>query len=162
MTPVGTITIRQAVAADAAMVHRLLKDLAITLGKGEVMTSTAADIERFGFGERPHFDALLAFDGDEAVGLAVYFFEFSTWRGRPGVYVQDMYVAPRMRGRGLGRDLMEAVVRRSRERGGRYVKLAVYDGNEQAIGFYRSLGFEVCDDEQVLALRDQRDQSTKE
>ncbi len=158
----GTITIRQAVAADAAMVHRLLKDLAITLGKGEVMTSTAADIERFGFGERPHFDALLAFDGDEAVGLAVYFFEFSTWRGRPGVYVQDMYVAPRMRGRGLGRDLMEAVVRRSRERGGRYVKLAVYDGNEQAIGFYRSLGFEVCDDEQVLALRDQRDQSTKE
>jgi ribosomal protein S18 acetylase RimI-like enzyme len=159
---VGTITIRQAVAADAAMVHRLLKDLAITLGKGEVMTSTAADIERFGFGERPHFDALLAFDGDEAVGLAVYFFEFSTWRGRPGVYVQDMYVAPRMRGRGLGRDLMEAVVRRSRERGGRYVKLAVYDGNEQAIGFYRSLGFEVCDDEQVLALRDQRDQSTKE
>lgn len=158
----GTITIRQAVAADAAMVHRLLKDLAITLGKGEVMTSTAADIERFGFGERPHFDALLAFDGDEAVGLAVYFFEFSTWRGRPGVYVQDMYVAPRMRGHGLGRDLMEAVVRRSRERGGRYVKLAVYDGNEQAIGFYRSLGFEVCDDEQVLALRDQRDQSTKE
>jgi ribosomal protein S18 acetylase RimI-like enzyme len=159
---VGTITIRQAVAADAAMVHRLLKDLAITLGKGEVMTSTAADIERFGFGERPHFEALLAFDGDEAVGLAVYFFEFSTWRGRPGVYVQDMYVAPRMRGRGLGRDLMEAVVRRSRERGGRYVKLAVYDGNEQAIGFYRSLGFEICDDEQVLALRDQRDQSTKE
>ena len=70
------------------------------------------------------------------------------------VYVQDMYVAPQARGRGLGRDLMEAVVRRSRQRGGRYVKLAVYDGNEQAIGFYRSLGFEICDDEQVLALRD--------
>jgi ribosomal protein S18 acetylase RimI-like enzyme len=150
----GTITIRQAMAGDAALVHRLLKDLAVTLGKGEFMTSTAADIERFGFGERPHFEALLAFEGDEAVGLAVYFFEFSTWRGRPGVYVQDMYVAPEMRGRGLGRDLMEAVVRRSRERGGRYVKLAVYDGNEQAIGFYRTLGFEICDDEQVLALRD--------
>jgi ribosomal protein S18 acetylase RimI-like enzyme len=49
---------------------------------------------------------------------------------------------------------MEAVVRRSRERGGRYVKLSVYDGNEQAIGFYRSLGFEICHDEQVLALRE--------
>ena len=58
-----------------------------------------------------------------------------------------------MRGRGLGRDLMEAVIRHSRERGGRYVKLSVYDGNEQAVGFYRSLGFEICDDEQVLALR---------
>lgn len=150
----GTITIRQAVVEDAAVVHGLLKNLAITLGKGEVMTSTAADIERFGFGEEPRFEALLAFEGDKAVGLAVYFFEFSTWRGRPGVYVQDMYVAPQARGRGLGRDLMEAVMRRSRERGGSYVKLAVYDGNEQAIGFYRSLGFEICDDEQVLALRD--------
>jgi ribosomal protein S18 acetylase RimI-like enzyme len=150
----GTITIRQAVAGDAALVHRLLKDLANSLGKADVMTSTPADIERFGFGEQPRFEALLAFEGEEPVGLALYFFEFSTWRGRPGVYVQDMYVAPQTRGRGLGRDLMEAVMRRSRERGGSYVKLAVYDGNEQAIGFYRSLGFEVCDDEQVLALRD--------
>jgi ribosomal protein S18 acetylase RimI-like enzyme len=150
----ATITVRRAVREDAALVHRLLKDLAITLGKGEVMTSTPADIERFGFGDDPRFEALLAFEGGEAVGLALYFFEFSTWRGRPGVYVQDMYVAPAMRGRGLGRDLMEAVIRRSRERGGRYVKLSVYDGNEQAIGFYRSLGFEICDDEQVLALRD--------
>ena len=150
----ATITVRHAVREDAAVVHRLLKDLAITLGKGEVMTSTPADIERFGFGDDPRFEALLAFEGEEAVGLALYFFEFSTWRGRPGVYVQDMYVAPAMRGRGLGRDLMEAVIRRSRERGGSYVKLSVYDCNEQAIGFYRGLGFEICDDEQVLALRD--------
>ncbi len=150
----SAITIRRAVRADAALVHRLLVDLAVTLGKGEVITSTAADIERFGFGEDPRFEALLAFDGDEAVGLAVYFFEFSTWRGQPGVYVQDMYVAPRMRGRGLGRMLMEAVVQRSRERDGRYVKLSVYNGNAQAIRFYRQLGFEICHDEQVLALRD--------
>ena len=149
-----TITIRRALRQDAALVHRLLKELAIALGKGDVMTSTSADIERFGFGDDPRFEALLAFDGQEAVGLALYFFEFSTWRGRPGVYVQDMYVAPAMRGRGLGRDLMEAVIRRSRERGGRYVKLSVYDRNEQAVGFYRSLGFEVSDEEQVLALRD--------
>jgi ribosomal protein S18 acetylase RimI-like enzyme len=151
---VPPITIRPAVVEDAALVHRLLRDLAVTLGKGHVMTSTPGDIERFGFREQPRFEALLAFEGEEAVGLALYFFEFSTWRGRPGVYVQDMYVAPRMRGRGVGRDLMEAVMRRSREQGGRYVKLSVYDGNEQAIGFYRSLGFEICDDEQVLALRD--------
>jgi ribosomal protein S18 acetylase RimI-like enzyme len=148
------ITIRRAKEGDAALVHRLLRDLADSLGKSGSFSSTAADIARFGFGDDPRFEALVAFDEEEAVGLALYFFEFSTWRGRPGVYVQDMYVAPRMRGLGLGRELMEAVMRRSRERGGRYVKLAVYDGNEQAIGFYRSLGFEVCDDEQVLALRD--------
>ena len=80
-----TITIRRAVKEDAALVHRLLRDLAIALGKGTVMTSTAADIERFGFGDDPRFEALLAFEGEEAVGLALYFFEFSTWRGRPGV-----------------------------------------------------------------------------
>jgi len=150
----ANMTIRPATAEDAGVVHRLLKDLAASLGKSASITSTAADIERYGFGERPRFEALLAFEGEEAIGLALYFFEFSTWRGRPGVYVQDLYVAPRMRGRGLGRDLMEAVSKRSRELGGTYVKLSVYDGNEQAIGFYRTLGFEICDDEQVLALRE--------
>ncbi len=143
-------------AADAPVIHRLLRELAVTLGKADVMASSAADIERFGFGEQPRFEALLASHGTEAVGLALYFFEFSTWRGRPGVYVQDMYVAPHCRGRGLGRQLMEAVLQRSRELGGRYVKLSVYDGNEQAIGFYRRLGFQVRDDEQVLTLHDRR------
>jgi ribosomal protein S18 acetylase RimI-like enzyme len=154
MTRHGGVTLRRAVVADAPVVHRLLRDLAASLGKAGAMTSTADDIERFGFGDRPRFEALLAFDGDEPVGLAVYFFEFSTWRGRPGVYVQDLYVAPRARGRGLGRELMDAVRQRSATLGGRYVKLSVYDGNPAAIGFYRSLGFEICADEQVLALRD--------
>jgi len=148
------LIIRPAAVGDAPLVYRLLRDLAAALGKADVMTSTEADIARYGFGEQPRFEALLAFSGAETVGLALYFFEFSTWRGRPGVYVQDMYVAPGMRGRGVGRALMDAVIRRSRELDGRYVKLSVYDGNEAAIAFYRRLGFEVCGDEQVLALRE--------
>jgi ribosomal protein S18 acetylase RimI-like enzyme len=149
------VLIRSATVEDAPVIHRLLKDLASALGKSTDIRSSTADIARYGFGEGPRFETLLAFEGEDPVGLAVYFYEFSTWRGTPGVYVQDLYVSPRMRGRGVGRDLVEAVRVRAAEWDGRYVKLAVYDGNEQALGFYQALGFEICHDEQVLALSEQ-------
>jgi GNAT superfamily N-acetyltransferase len=150
----AAITIRSARREDAALVHRLLLDLAVALGKADDIKSSVEDIERFGFGERPCFEAMLAFDGGEAVGLCVYFYEFSTWRGQPGVYVQDLYVAPAARGRGLGRELIEAVRRRAAQRGARYVKLTVYDRNPAALAFYHAMGFESCEDELPLVLRD--------
>jgi len=148
------IRIRPATVEDAPVIHRLLKDLAAALGKPSDIRSSTADIARYGFGEGPRFETLLAYEGEEAVGLAVFFYEFSTWRGTPGVYVQDLYVSPRLRGRGVGRELVDAVRRRASEWDGRYVKLAVYDGNERALGFYQALGFQICHDEQVLALRE--------
>ena len=159
MTPVAAITIRpiairMARREDAALIHRLLLDLAGALGKAGEIRSSAADIERFGFSDRPCFEAMLAFDGEEAVGLAVYFFEFSTWRGQRGVYVQDLYVSPRARGRGLGRELIEAVRRQAAEQGARYVKLTVYDRNPAALAFYHAMGFLSCEDELPLVLRE--------
>lgn len=148
------IDIRPAGPGDAGTVHRLLRDLAAALGKSGDLRSTADDIARHGFGERPFFEAVLAWCDGEAVGLAVYFFEFSTWRGQPGVYVQDLYVAPSMRGRGLGRDLIHAVRERAAQEGARYVKLTVYDRNPQALGFYHGIGFESCEDELPLVLRE--------
>lgn len=136
------------------MIHRLLLDLAATLGKAEDLKSSVDDIERFGFGDPSCFEAMLAFDDGEAVGLAVYFYEFSTWRGQRGVYVQDLYVAPHTRGRGLGRELIDAVRQRAAERGARYVKLTVYDRNPAALAFYHAMGFESCEDELPLVLRD--------
>jgi len=150
----GSIRIRNARREDAALVHRLLLDLASALGKTQDLKSSAADIERFGFGERPRFEAVLAFDGEEAVGLCVYFYEFSTWRGQPGVYVQDLYVAPGARGRGLGRELIRAVRERAAEQGVRYVKLTVYDRDPAALAFYHGIGFESCEDELPLVLRE--------
>lgn len=150
----AAITIRGARREDAAVVHRLLLDLAGALGKAADLRSSAADIERFGFGDPPCFEAMLAFDGEEAVGLAVFFYEFSTWRGQRGVYVQDLYVAPGTRGRGLGRELIEAVRRRAAEQGARYVKLTVYDRNPAALAFYHAMGFQSCEDELPLVLRE--------
>jgi GNAT superfamily N-acetyltransferase len=148
------ISIRLAGPEDAHTVHRLLRDLAAALGKSADLRSTVDDIARHGFGERPFFETVVAWFGGEAVGLAVYFFEFSTWRGQPGVYVQDLYVAPGMRGRGLGRDLIAAVRERAARDGARYVKLTVYDRNPEALAFYHSIGFESCEDELPLVLRE--------
>ncbi|MGK2926654.1 MAG: N-acetyltransferase family protein [Lysobacterales bacterium] len=150
----AAITIRSARREDAVVVHRLLLDLATALGKADYIKSTAADIERFGFDDPPCFEAMLAFDGEEAAGLAVFFYEFSTWRGQRGVYVQDLYVSPVTRGRGLGRKLIEAVRQRAAEQGAHYVKLTVHDRNPAALAFYHAMGFQSCEDELPLVLRE--------
>ncbi len=148
------ISIRLATVEDVPVMHRLLTELAGALGKLDRIRGTEQDLEQFGFGDHPRFEAMLAFKGDQAVGLAVFFYEYSTWRGTPGVYVQDLYVTSRLRGTGLGRDLLRAVRERARSLGGRYLKLTVFDGNQDAISFYQHLGFELCEDEQPLVLRD--------
>lgn len=158
MTVAKTLAIRRARVDDAPTLHRLLQELAAALGKSGDIRSTVEDLEQYGFGHEPCFEAMLAFEvagsRETAVGLAVYFYEFSTWRGHPGVYVQDLYVAPAARGRGLGRELIQAVRERAAEWGGRYVKLTVYDRNPAALAFYHSIGFESCEDELPLVLRD--------
>ena len=154
MNTVNDITIRLARVEDVPQMHRILLELAGVLGKLDEIRGTEQDLEQFGFGDHPRFEAVLALEGDRAVGLAVFFYEYSTWRGTPGVYVQDLYVSNHLRGTGLGRDLLRAVRKRAREWGGRYVKLTVFDGNQEAISFYRHLGFELCEDEQALVLRD--------
>lgn len=153
MSATDDIRLSRATEADAPVIHRLLRDLAAAIGKSESIRSTAEDIANFGFRQQPRFEAVLAWAGDDAVGLAVFFYEFSTWRGQPGVYVQDLYVDRRMRGRGLGRELIGAVRARAAEWGARYVKLSVYDRDPAALAFYHGIGFQSCEDELVLVLR---------
>lgn len=154
MSEGGAISIRPATEADAADIHRLLLELAAALGKSGSIRSSVEDIRHFGFGQQPSFESVLAWQGERAVGLAVYFYEFSTWRGLPGVYVQDLYVDPAQRGQGLGKRLIEAVREQARRWGGRYVKLSVYDRNPAALAFYHGIGFESCEDELVLVRRE--------
>jgi GNAT superfamily N-acetyltransferase len=135
-------------------VQRLLKQLASALGKPDDIKGTERELLEYGFGDKPRFEAMIAYYQEEAVGLAVFFSEYSTWRGTPGVYVQDLYVSDHTRSKGTGRALLRAVRAHARKWGSRYVKLTVYDGNQEAISFYEHLGFELCDDEQALVLRD--------
>lgn len=146
------INLRMATAEDVAVVHRLLLELEKSLGATDQVERQEQDLLHFGFSQSSLFKALVAWRGAEAVGLALYFPEFSSWRGRPGVYVQDLYVSEKLRGTGLGRVLMEAVYADARQWGATYCRLSAHFDNDAAIAFYQRLGFKVADNERVLVL----------
>jgi len=146
------VNIRPGVRGDVSVIHVLLCELEDALGADQSVTRREEDILRYGFGESPRFETLLAWRGDEAVGLALYFQEFSSWRGSPGVYVQDLYVSAKLRGTGLGHKLMQAVFNRAQCWDATYCKLAVYHDNPAAVNFYKRLGFKVSGDECVFLL----------
>ena len=147
------ISIRVASVDDAAAIHRLLGELEQALGASGSVKRSAEDVLRHGFGATPLFRALIASKSGHDVGLALYFPEFSTWKGKPGVYVQDLYVARELRGSGLGRQLMQAVYEAAQEWEAAYCKLSVYGDNDSALKFYRRLGFRRSRDEKLL-IRD--------
>lgn len=134
-----TARFRRAVAADAPLIHRLLGDMAAEDGgqiKGSVET-----LLHHGFGAQPRFHAVLAMDaGDTALGLLIYFPEYSTWRGALGLYVQDVYMRPDARARGIGRAILAAAVRDADWPVG-FVTLMVSRKNTAARAFYTRLGF---------------------
>ncbi len=133
-------TIRRAEAGDVDTLHALLAAMSEELA-APAFRSDPATLSRHGFGDAPLFRALIAEARGEAVGMGLYFPEFSTLRGRPGVYIQDLYVAPPARGTGLGRRLLAAAARDARDWGAAYMRLSAHAGNESALVFYRRLGF---------------------
>lgn len=147
----GAITVELATRADVPAIHQMLKALSSTLDKEDAIESSPEDLARYGFGDHPAFETMIAKQDGKPVGLALFFFEFSTWRGRPGVYVQDLYVAAEMRGTGLGRRLLQEVAARAAARGAVYMRLSIHAGNDEGAGFYERLGFE-APDEQTLVL----------
>jgi ribosomal protein S18 acetylase RimI-like enzyme len=146
------VVISLATRADVPAIHALLEGLAASTGKAGAIAATAEDLERHAFGERPEFKAVIAWRSGEPVGLALFFPEFSTWRGRPGIYVQDLYVAPQMRDEGLGRRLLGAVIACNAERGATYLRLSTDVENTAASRFYRRIGFREDTENRVLVL----------
>lgn len=145
-------TLRPAVAADADAIHAALLDLARDIGLEGKVSSTVDDIRRHGFGPDPAFEAILAEVDGSVVGLCLFFRSFSTWKGRPGTYVQDLYVAEAHRGAGLARRLLGAVAVLTRARGGTYLRLSVDAGNASAQRFYSNIGFEWSARERIHTL----------
>ncbi|MEQ8207695.1 MAG: GNAT family N-acetyltransferase, partial [Woeseia sp.] len=101
----ANIIIRRANKSDAGTIAQLIAQLAQATGQSSKMTSTEADFARFGFGAVPAFNVLLAEVSGNAVGLSLWFYNFSSWRGELGAYLQDLYVDDSQRGTGLGRRL---------------------------------------------------------
>lgn len=134
-----TVIIRQATIEDAPVVHELIRDLAAAQGFPEEVQSTVDDIARDGFGPDALFHSLLAEHEGAAMGLALYFYIYSTWQGRPALYVEDLIVGDQARGRGVGTLLMGELARVSRARGCSKLELSVSARNT-ARAFYEGLG----------------------
>ena len=150
------IIIRPASSDDVGTIHRLLGDLARSIGAGSSYQSTPQDLHSAGFTDPPAYFALVAERGGEGLGLALYFYTFSTWRGRRGVYIQDLHVVETERGSGLGRRLVEAVAAHARRDGCTHLRLAVALDNKKARGFYKKLGFTECADEMACQIDDDK------
>jgi GNAT superfamily N-acetyltransferase len=132
--------IRNAVPADVPTIAALIRELAEYEHLTHEVVLDETVLERHLFGPRPYADVLIAEADDEPVGFALFFHNFSTFLGRPGIYLEDLFVRPGARGRGLGTALLVALGRLARERDCGRIEWAVLDWNEPSIAFYRSLG----------------------
>ena len=140
MKEVADFQIRSARVEDVPIILELIRDLATYERAPDEVTATEKQLVEVLFGERPAAEVLLAFEGQSAVGFAVYFYNFSTWLGRPGLYLEDLFVKPDRRGKGYGRALLVELAKIARDRGCGRMEWAVLDWNEPAIKFYRALG----------------------
>ena len=137
--------VRAATPADAAIIVTLIQELAIY--ENEPLSSvkiTEADVLRDGFGERPRFEALLAGKNGSTDGLALFFHNYSTWEGRSGIYLEDLFVRESARGQGLGRALMKRLAEIALERGCRRLDFWVLHWNPTRECYHR-FGFRHLD-----------------
>jgi GNAT superfamily N-acetyltransferase len=133
------LTIRDAISDDAALIRALIQELAEYDGEADRVRTTEADIARDGFGTNAKFRTLIAEWDSRAVGFAVFFDYYSTWQGS-GIYLEDLYVRPEFRRRGIGTALLAQVAQIAREQSFTFVRWAVLDWNEPALKLYASLG----------------------
>jgi GNAT superfamily N-acetyltransferase len=130
----------------------LIRELADYERAPDAVVATEAGLIEVLFGPKHSAEVLLALDEGAPVGFAVYFFNFSTWLGRPGLYLEDLFVRPTVRGKGYGRALLERLARIAQERGCGRMEWAVLDWNDPAIQFYKKLGAEPMTEWTVFRL----------
>jgi GNAT superfamily N-acetyltransferase len=132
--------IRPATPADVPLILRLVRELAEFEREPDAVEATEPMLETALFGERPAAEAVIAEIDGGAVGFALFFQNFSTWTGRPGIYLEDLYVTPAARGSGTGTALLRHLAGIALDRGCGRFEWAVLDWNQPAIDFYRAMG----------------------
>lgn len=154
---IAPFSIRAAVPGDEHALFHLVKELARYERLEREVTGSAEELRAHLFGEsacgRPWAEALLAEAGGVAVGFALFFATYSTFRTRPGLYLEDLFVREEYRRRGVGRALLAAVNHVARARGAGRLEWTVLDWNVNAIAFYRSMGAEVLQDWRLCRVR---------
>jgi GNAT superfamily N-acetyltransferase len=149
---VEKLRIERASERDVAVVLDLIRGLADYEGLSHEVVTDDKRLRQSLFGDSPGAEVLLAYAAEDAVGFAVFFQSFSTFLGRPGIYLEDLFVLPEWRQQGIGRKLMQTVAQTAVERGCGRLEWAVLDWNAPAIEFYRSLGANAMDQWTVYRL----------
>lgn len=145
------LTIRAATIADAALIRRLIWELADFEKEPDEVRTTEADIARDGFGPNPQFRALIAEWQGQPAGFALFFSHYSTWRGA-GLYLEDLFVRPDFRGHGIGKALLARVAQAAVEENRILIRWEVLNWNRPAVEFYKAMGAEILDKWQSVFL----------
>ncbi|CAN5900956.1 GNAT family N-acetyltransferase [soil metagenome] len=146
------VEIRPATEPDVSLILRFIGELAEYERLSHEVSATEEVLRKSLFGEFRVAEAIIAHLGGEPAGFALFFHNFSTFLGKPGTYLEDLYVSPEFRSAGVGKSLLAYVARLARERGCGRVEWSVLDGNEPAINFYESIGARPMDDWTVYRL----------
>ena len=141
-----SITLRPAEPADAATILGFVRELAAFEREPDAVVATEPMLAAALFGERPAAEAVIAERDGEPVGFALFFANFSTWTGRQGLYLEDLYVTPAARGAGVGKALLVHLAGIARDRGWARFEWSVLDWNTPAVEFYRAMGAQPMDE----------------
>ena len=139
-------TIRPATRADAGTILSFIRALAEYERAPAAVMATEQDLLRDGFGDQPYYSCLIAEHDGVPAGFAFFFFDYSTWLGQPGIYLEDLFVHPEFRGLGIGKALLQRVAALALQKGCARLKWQVLDWNTPAIDFYRAMGAEFVDE----------------
>ncbi len=146
------VEIRTATEADVPLILSLIKELAEYERLAHEVSATEDILRESLFGERQGAEALIGYHEGDPAGFALFFHNFSTFLGRPGIYLEDLYVKPELRGRGVGRAMLVYLAKLARERNCGRLEWSVLNWNEPAIRLYRSIGAVPMDEWTVYRL----------
>jgi GNAT superfamily N-acetyltransferase len=153
-------SIRAAIPTDIPLILDLIRALATYEREPDAVKTTAADLLRDGFGPHPVFECLIAETGEgDPAGFALFFYNYSTWRGRTGIHLEDLFVLPKFRGLGIGKSLLSRVAARAAEQGCVRLQWDVLEWNQTAIDFYQGLGAKFLDEWRIMRVNDDAIQS---
>jgi GNAT superfamily N-acetyltransferase len=138
--------IRSAAAADVAQILAFIRALAAFERAPDAVVATEEGLLRDGFGPNPYYSCLIAEHEGQPAGFALFFYNYSTWMGQPGIYLEDLFVLPEFRGQGIGKALLQRVAAVALEKGCQRLQWEVLDWNTPAIDFYRAMGAEFLDE----------------
>ena len=146
------MTIRPATPADVPTILRFIRELATYEREPDAVLATEADLLRDGFGPTPRFWALIAEHDGAPAGFALYFTSYSTWRGHHGIRLEDIYVTPSLRGKGIGKALLVRLAQIAVEQGCPRLEWDVLEWNAPAIAVYERLGAEILTEWRIMRL----------